>query len=233
MHLILAALIVGLVWFGIKKMATANPADLKSNLRKIAGVAAIGLSIILTLRGGLPIAIPIFFVGLGLLGLGHLAGIDLPWNQNKTPGQRSQVRTAVLAMELDHDSGKIDGEVLSGQFAGERLQSLSLEQLLSLYDDCLKAGDQSPQLLQAYLDTHHPEWANDFAGERAEHTATGRSGGTMTIEEALSVLGLPKGASKRKIIAAHRALMKKYHPDQGGSDYLATKINEAKDVLLG
>ena len=81
MHLIIALLILGFVYFGIKKMATANPKNLKSNLRKLVGVTCVGLSIILTLRGGLVIAIPIFFVGLGLLGLGHLAGINLPWSK--------------------------------------------------------------------------------------------------------------------------------------------------------
>ncbi len=230
MQLLLAMLILGLVWFGIKKMAVANPADLKSNLRKVAGVASIGLSIILTLKGGLAIAIPLFFAGLGLLGLGHLAGIDLPWSK-KSAGQRSHVRTSVLLMELDHDSGQIDGEVLSGQFAGQRLQGLSLDQLLELYDECARAGDQSPQLLQAYLDTKHPEWAKDFDGSKHEG-ASASSGGAMSQQEALAILGLKPGASKRKIVSAHRGLMKKYHPDQGGSDYLATKINEAKDVLI-
>jgi len=231
MQLILAALIVGLVWFGIKKMAVANPANIKSNMRKVAGVAAIGLAIILTLRGGLVIAIPFFFVGLGLLGLGHLAGIDLPWAK-KSAGQRSHVRTKMLLMELDHDSGEIQGEVLAGKFAGKQLAELSLDELLLVLDECLVAGDQSPQLLQAYLDTKHPQWTEGFDGARPNGETAGSSG-TMTVQEALEILGLEAGASKRKIVSAHRNLMKKYHPDHGGSDYLATKINEAKDVLTG
>lgn len=230
MQLLFAMLILGLIWFGIKKMAVANPANLKTNLRKIVGVSAIGLSVILTLKGGLIMAVPIFFVGLGLLGLGHLAGVDLPWSK-KSAGQRSHVRTKVLLMELDHDSGEIEGEVLSGHFSGQQLSGLSLDQLLQLLGECIKVGDQSPQLLQAYLDTKHPEWADSFDGEHQQSTSQ-RSDGTMTEQEALAILGLQAGVSKRKIISAHRGLMKKYHPDQGGSDYLATKINEAKDVLI-
>ena len=230
MQLLLAMLILGLVWLGIKYMAKANPADLKSNLRKVAGVAAIGLSIILTIRGGLAIAIPLFFIGMGLLGLGHLAGIDLPWSR-KTPGQNSQVRTSMLLMQLDHDRGQIEGQVLAGQFAGQPLQDLSMEQLLDLLEECTRAGDQSPQLLQAYLDTRHPQWHEEFDGS-AHRTTSTTSSQAMTEQEAYEILGLEPGASKRKIISAHRSLMKKYHPDQGGSDYLATKINQAKDLLI-
>jgi DnaJ-class molecular chaperone len=55
----------------------------------------------------------------------------------------------------------------------------------------------------------------------------------MSKAEALGVLGLSAGATEEEIIQAHRKLISRFHPDKGGSDYLAAQINQAKKILLG
>ena len=89
-------------------------------MRKLGGAACIAVAGFLTLRGGIAVAAPLFVFGLGLLG----TSFPMPWTQ-KSPGQRSRVRTGLLAMELDHDSGRMDGEVLAGPSRGASCSSLS------------------------------------------------------------------------------------------------------------
>ena len=138
----------------------------------------------------------------------------------------SSVNTADLRMTLDHESGEMDGEVLVGSLAGQRLSALDLSALTTLYND-LTAND-SRQLLGAYLDRRFPGWAD--ASTRRE--ASG-AGGSMDESQALAVLGLASGASEAEVVDAHRRLMQKLHPDRGGTDYLAATLNRAKEVLLG
>jgi hypothetical protein len=145
------------------------------------------------------------------------------------PGQRSSVRTPMLDMTLDHDTGEADGVVRSGGFAGRRISALSREELFALLRECEARDRQGMQVLRA-----HMAGLGIKAGEEARSGTNARrpTAANMSADEAHDVLGVGAGASRDDIQAAHRALMKRYHPDQGGSTYLASKINEAKDVLL-
>ena len=143
-------------------------------------------------------------------------------------GQQSRVETRFLRMTLDHDSGEMNGEILEGQYKGQRLGDLKLEQLVTLYKDYRAQDQKSAALLQAYLErVHGDEWQRT-TGESTTSVDTG----SMTHEEAHEILGLAADASDQEIVDAHRRLMQKLHPDRGGSTYLAAKINQAKDLLL-
>ncbi len=146
-------------------------------------------------------------------------------------GRSSQVETRFVRMTLDHDSGEIEGLVLEGTYKGRRLSELTLQELVALWRECMAADQESARLVQAYLDNvHGPEWREQAGAGSQEQAAPGST--AMSREEAFEILGLEPGASREEIIAAHRRLMQKLHPDRGGSTYLAAKINQAKDLLL-
>jgi DnaJ-class molecular chaperone len=86
--------------------------------------------------------------------------------------------------------------------------------------------------LMAYLDRREPRWRENAEGYAAAGQGGAARTGKMTEEEAYQILGLQPGASAQEVGRAHRSLMKKLHPDQGGSTYLAARVNQAKDVLL-
>ena len=148
------------------------------------------------------------------------------------PGQTSEIETRFLRMYLAHDSGEMNGDVILGQFSGKTLRSLSFEELVILLGE-VKEDNHSIQVLIAYIERYHEEsWRESKHATEDVNTEMDMANGSMTISEAYKVLGLEEGANLDSIKEAHRRLMSKLHPDHGGSTYLATKLNEAKDLLL-
>ena len=146
-----------------------------------------------------------------------------------TKKQTSQVNSRFLRMTLEHESGNMDGEILAGEQKGKRLSELDLSQLKSLLRQYRQQDDESVALLEAYLDRVYGEdWREP--GTEQGYTV---SNGPMSEQEAREILGVTTKATEEEITNAHRRLMQKLHPDRGGSTYLAAKINQAKDLLLG
>lgn len=156
-------------------------------------------------------------------------------------GQTSDVETRFLRMVLDHDSGKMTGQVLQGEFTGRALDSLSVDELVGLLQTCWVEDQPSAQVLETYLNRAHPDWrestrqntADEKNGGKQSGPQKGPQNGPMTRTEALEVLGLDQGAGEQDIRDAHHRLIAGLHPDHGGSNYLAAQINRAKDFLLG
>jgi hypothetical protein len=151
-------------------------------------------------------------------------------------GKTSDIATDMLAMQLDHRTGELDGEVLKGRFAGRSLASLGLQDLLELLGECLRDDPRAVPLMETYLDRRHPDW-REHAGTGTERDGRSQrdthSSGSMDTATACRILDVSPNASADDIKAAHRRLMNKLHPDHGGSSYLAAQLNQAKDVLLG
>ena len=228
-NLLAGAAIVALIYYGLKFFARTDPRRLARVARSVGGWVAVLLAGFLGARGHIETALPLGIFGLSLLGwnLGTGGG---PWSRlRRAAGRSSTVRTASLEMVLDHDSGRLSGRVLSGAMAGRELDQLQPAEVARL---ALTLDGESRQLLEAYLDRRAPGWREHAEAEAGRRGAPPPQGGAMTQQQAYEVLGLQPGAGADEIRKAHRALMKKLHPDQGGSNYLAARVNEAKDILL-
>jgi hypothetical protein len=222
----LVALVVAL--WALNVISKADPRTGARVVKAAGGIVALGFAAFLGLRGEIGVAIPLGAFGLGLLGWLPFGPAGFSQRAKKSGGQTSRVRSAWLDMQLDHDTGAMQGTVLQGAYAGTELDRLDLKTLAALVAE---VDEESRALLLAYLDRRDAGWREHAQGDAA--SGRGRaSSGKMTEEEAYQILGLQPGASADDIGRAHRALMKKLHPDQGGSTYLAARVNEAKDVLL-
>ncbi len=221
-------LVLVLALWALNIVSKVNPKVGARVLKAGGGLIALGLAVFLGLRGEIAIAIPIGAFGLGLLGWLPFGPAGFSARTQKSGGQASRVRSAYVEMELDHDSGDMRGTIVAGRHRGTPLERLDVTTLAALLGEI---DEESRALLVAYLDRRDPGWSEHAQGDAAAGRSAASSG-KMSEQEAYQILGLQAGASADDISHAHRSLMKKFHPDQGGSTYLAARINEAKEILL-
>jgi hypothetical protein len=234
MNFIIGLILLFLLLSAIKQFARMDTAAAARLVRHGGGVLGMIGALLLLLRGRIGLAAALAgmvatFAGWRTTGApwSSLGGAGL----GARSGRASTARSAMIEMRLDHDSGVMTGLVLAGAYAGRALEILSRPELLVLRQELSRDDPEGVNLLEAYLDRRFAGWRET---DQSEGQARGKSGagGAMSRKEALEVLGLAEGASVAEIIRAHRALMKKFHPDHGGSTALAARVNQAKDVLM-
>ncbi len=226
--LVFGLLILVLALWALGVISRVDPKVAARVLKGAGGTLAIGFAVFLGLRGEIGVALPLGVFGLGLLGWIPFGMPGFSQRTRKSAGQISRVRSAFLEMELDHDSGTMRGRIIAGSHQGQALEALSVKALAGLLGEF---DEESRALLVAYLDRRDAGWS-EYAQGYADAGRAAASGGKMTEQEAYQILGVEPGADADAISHAHRTLMKKLHPDQGGSNYLAARVNEAKEILL-
>jgi len=150
--------------------------------------------------------------------------------KNTAQERFSRLESRYFKMALNPQSGEMDGLVLEGEFQGRKLSDLDSNELQQLWHECQQQDHESALLLAAYLSRYYKKGhfhTQDFAGQ-----SEGGASDAMSRAQALDILGLTDPVEEKEVIQAHRRLMQKFHPDRGGSNYLAVKINAAKEFLL-
>jgi hypothetical protein len=231
-YLLLGIVVVVLGLWGLNAFATADPATLLRLVRQAGLVAGVTVALLLLVIFLASRRFAFAVIELALLGAAA-RWAWLRWRGGPPGSARSPataVETPYLRMRFDHASGTMSGTVLRGPCQGRDLAKLSRDQLMALWRACCAEDERGAAMLEAYLDREIPDWCQDRVEDAGD--APVRSGDVMTPEEALAVLGLSPGAGKAEIREAHRRLMMKLDPEQGGSAYLAAKLNQAQEILL-
>lgn len=226
--LVLIAAIVGLwYWWTYQK-------NLASDKRR-PFLWKSGFWLILSIAIYLVVTGRMHWLGAGIAALVPILRTILIWGGRAGPLLRlfgrfkttpSQFRSQFLVVTINFSSGSIDGEIISGDFSGKKLAELSEAELKQLLEQYKTSDKESYILLQAYLIRSGSSSGQSYQQYNPSNISE------LSTNEAYEILGLPNTAAKDEIVKAHKRLMQRMHPDRGGSDYLAAKINAAKDLLI-
>ena len=231
MPILLGVVAAALTYLLLRGYTQASPRSLAKGLRYGGGALAALVGGLLVLRGAIAPGLAILGFGLWLIDFSALTARGFRPAGRGAAGV-SRVRTAIIEMELDRATGAIRGTVLAGPQEGMPFDQLTRSQIMALYEFCLTDDPQGARLLEAYFDRRFAGWrqADERGGDARSGGARRRQ--SISEDEAYEILGLKKGAPTSEIARAHRDLMKKLHPDHGGTTDLAARVNEAKDVLM-
>jgi hypothetical protein len=224
----LLTFVVGAVGFAIslwivrRVLRSVFPAIAQNSL----GVLLITVGIWLIFIRLVALAIPVLILGAVLLLSGNVA------IAKRSTTRTSQVRSAHLEMTLDHETGSIDGEILTGTFQGQVLSDLALDELLRFHAE-VQNDEETVKLFATFLDSAHPDWRDQMEQSASRGEDAPPHSRQLSRDEAYRLLGLEAGSSEADIREAYHRLIKRVHPDLGGSAALTAQITEARNRLLG
>lgn len=223
LKLILAVGLIAVLWFIAQKYKKLPAPQRKNLVLKILLFGLGGILLLGVVTGrmhwfGAVIAalLPLFRFGL------HTVFRFLPLWLNRTGGAAS-FKTEHLDVQVVVQTGQLRGRIIKGPHTEKTIEQLTdtdLQELENYYRD---RDNRSYYLIK------FARKSANFSGGRQQQAP---SFANPSREEALQILGLTGNPTQEEIIVAHRRLINKLHPDRGGSDFLAARVNQARDILL-
>lgn len=222
--------LLALWWFAGNVLRRA-PALRARLIKRWAAYGALALAAVFLLRGRLDLALVFGLGGAWAIDGAAVLGARLRGSVDRLRSSVPTRRVALVRPQIGEGGRIVDGTVMTGPYAGRSLTALAPAVLVMLLAGCRSDDRGSARALEAYLDGRHPGWRVD--AERDSDPWPGRPAdpGAMTQEQAYEILGLERGATLEQVRTAHRTLMKRSHPDQGGTVEGAARINAARDRL--
>lgn len=139
----------------------------------------------------------------------------------RSTGGKARFNTEHLNVEIDLNNKSVTGVVTKGLHEGKQIQQLTPQELDELLEYYQSRDKKSVFFIKAVK-----------KGFTAQNDPPPQTFIDPDRQEALQILGLSDNPSKEEIIKAHRKLINKLHPDRGGNDFLASRVNQARDTLL-
>ena len=90
-------------------------------------------------------------------------------NATSTPKDSSEIKTSFVHMKLDHATGSMDGQILQGRFQGEKISTLSLDEIREFLSE-IGSDSDSVNLMHAYLERQQPEWDIGTEGNNSKQS---------------------------------------------------------------
>jgi len=215
MQLIIGVLLALALFWGLRQWRRTSPGSgwLQGGLMSVFGVALLAMVVMGRVQMVVVLAVAALVFWRPLTRLFR----ELNWSGDAV----RTVETSLLRIQFNDHSGAVRGWVKDDGDRLRDLDTLDERALRALHERARRDHGDSVGPLEAYLAQRLGKGWQGSPGQSA-----------MSQAEACAILGVSSDASREAIVAAHRRLIQKLHPDRGGSDYLAARINEAKDVLL-
>ncbi len=231
--LIPALLLLAAMYWALRRWRTLPPKQRKPFLLKVVVYGAFILCLLAVLSGRA------HWLALAATGLLAIAKVGLGSLLRAMPFlnllRRGRVfnnptfKTTFLEVTLDLSNGQISGHVIDGPMKGQALQALSPDDLETIENHYKQHDKASYFLIRAIRQRSGHRYQQE---QQSSQQSGYQQNSDTSVEEALQILGLEGQPNKDEIIKAHRRLIQKLHPDRGGNDYLASRVNLAKETLL-
>ena len=228
MYIILFFSFIVVSWIWMRRVKSLPEEERRSFLWKSGFIAVLLTTILLAATGRL------HWLGAAITAVVPIFTFLFRWARRVLPLMRifgglkprpSKFKTKTLTMDINFSTMEMNGYVIDGEYSGKSLSELTAQQLSDLSAYCKNNDKESYALLYGYMAV------NGKTSDHAEENMSSANMNDLSEDEAYAILGLEKPSSKSEISKAHISLIQKLHADRGGSDYLAAKINAAKDKI--
>ena len=220
---------VAIIWFFMVVLRRTSPEFLALWSVRLIMIFFIGAAFVFLLRGYI---LPVI-ASLIIAELTRRLNFLVDDNSSLTSSLNvSQFKAPLITLEFSHKTGDIEGYLINANTQNILLKDLDKAELIVLYQEFINRDLPSSYLIEAYLNSRFLMWREHLDVNIHPRTRIQPETSAMSEQEAYEIMGLTFEALEADLRRPYRLLMKKFHPDKGGSLWFASRINQARDLVI-